>query len=347
MLIRTQRVTRVAALGLTAAMIFAACGGDDEPDDNGGDTPSGLTGSVVVSGSSTVEPITSLVAELFAEDNPDVDIRVDGPGTGDGFQLFCQGETDISDASRPIKDEEATNCADTGIEFVELKVAIDGLSVVTSLNNDAVDCLSFADLYALVGPESEDFETWSDANDLGAEVGGSGDYPDAPLDITAPGAESGSYDSFIEIALGDIAEARLEAGAITEDQVETVRPDYSSQSNDNQIVSGIAGSDASLGWVGYAFASENADQVRSLEVDGGDGCVAADPDTIASGDYPLARDLYIYVSKASIAEKPEVAAFVDFYLTEDGSTSVADSGYVQLNDEAWQATVDAWTAAKG
>jgi phosphate transport system substrate-binding protein len=337
-LIRKQRAVRLTALGLTAALAFAACGGDGA---------SGLTGSVVVSGSSTVEPITSLVAELFYESNPDVDVRVDGPGTGDGFQLFCQGETDISDASRPIKDEEAAACTDAGIEYVELKVAIDGLSVITSPANDAVTCLAFADLYALLGPESEGFDTWADANDLGAEVGGSGDYPDAPLDVTAPGAESGTYDSFIEIALGDIAEARLEEGKITEDQVETVRPDYSSQANDNQIISGIAGSDTSLGWVGYAYASENVDQVKLLEVDGGDGCVAPTAETIADASYPIARDLYIYVSKASIADKPEVAAFVDLYMSEDGYTSVADSGYVQLTEDAWQATADAWTAAKG
>ncbi len=341
-MIRKQRAVRLSALGLTTALAFAACGGDDEP---GG--ASGLTGSVVVSGSSTVEPITSLVAELFSEDNPDVDVRVDGPGTGDGFQLFCQGETDISDASRPIKDEEATACADAGIEYVELKVAIDGLSVITSPANEAVTCLSFADLYALIGPESEGFDTWGDANDLGAEVGGSGDYPEAPLDITGPGAESGTYDSFIEIALGDVAEARLEAGKITEDQVETVRPDYSSQANDNQIISGVAGSETSLGWVGYAYASESADQVKLLEVDGGDGCVAPTPETIADASYPVARDLYIYVNKASIADKPAVAAFVDLYMSEDGYTSVADSGYVQLTEEAWQATGDAWTAAKG
>lgn len=344
MLIRTHRFTRYAALSLTAALTMAACGGGDSADDSGA---SGLTGSIVVSGSSTVEPITSLVAELFSESNPDVDVRVDGPGTGDGFQLFCQGETDISDASRPIKDEEIANCEAAGIEYVELKVGIDGLSVVTSPNNDAVTCLSFGDLYALVGPESEGFETWADANDLGAEVGGSGDYPDAPLDITAPGAESGTYDSFIEIALKDIAEARLEEGKIAEDQAETVRPDYSSQANDNQIISGIAGSDTSLGWVGFAFADENADQVKSLEIDGGDGCVAPTPEAIADGSYPLDRDLYIYVNKARITEKPEVAAFVDLYMSEDGYISVADADYVQLPEDDWAATVDAWTAAKG
>jgi phosphate transport system substrate-binding protein len=348
MLIRKHSFTRIAAFGLTAALVIAACGGDDEGDGGTDDTgASGLTGSVVVSGSSTVEPITSLVAELFSESNPDVDVRVDGPGTGDGFQLFCQGETDISDASRPIKDEEATACADAGIEYVELKVAIDGLSVITSPNNEAVTCLSFADLYALVGPESEGFETWADANELGAEVGGSGDYPDAPLDITAPGAESGTYDSFIEIALKDVAEARLEEGKIAEDQAETVRPDYSSQANDNQIISGIAGSDTSLGWVGFAFADENSDQVKSLEIDGGDGCVAPTTETIADGTYPLDRDLFIYVNKARIAEKPEVAAFVDLYMSEDGYTSVADADYVQLPEDDWQATIDAWTAAKG
>jgi phosphate transport system substrate-binding protein len=341
-LIRTPRRIRFTALALGAALVLAACGGGNDNTDN-----DGLSGSVVISGSSTVEPITALVGELFFESNPNVDVRVDGPGTGDGFQLFCKGQTDISDASRAIKEEEATLCAESGISYVELKVGIDGISVITSTDNDAVSCLGFADLYALIGPESEGFDTWAAANDLGTEVGGSGDYPDAPLAITAPGPESGTYDSFIEIALKDTAEARAEAGKITEDQAKTVRPDYSSQANDNQIVSGIAGSDTSLGWVGFAFAEENREQVTLLEVDGGDGCVEANVDTIADGSYPLSRPLYIYVNKARITEKPEVAAFVDFFMGDDGYASVTDSGYIQLPEDQWAATTSAWDTAKG
>ena len=236
-----------------------------------------LSGEVVVSGSSTVEPISALVGELFSAENPDVAVRVDGPGTSDGFELFCDGQTDISDASRAIDEEEVAACEAAGIEYVELKIGIDGLTVITNPANDAVECLSFEQLYGLVGPESEGFDNWSDANTLVTEIGGEGDLPDAQLDITAPGEESGTYDSFIEIALGDIAEARVAAGAITEDQAETTRKDYSSQANDNAIIEGIGGSDTSLGWVGFAFADQNQDAVKLLEVDGGDGCVELRP----------------------------------------------------------------------
>ncbi len=239
-----------------------------------------------MSGSSTVEPISALVGELFSAENPDVAVRVDGPGTSDGFELFCEGQTDISDASRAIDEEEVAACEAAGIEYVELKIGIDGLTVITNPANDAVECLSFEQLYGLVGPESEGFDNWSDANTLVTEIGGEGDLPDAQLDITAPGEESGTYDSFIEIALGDIAEARVAAGAITEDQAETTRKDYSSQANDNAIIEGIGGSDTSLGWVGFAFADQNQDAVRSLEVDGGDGCVAPTAETIADGTLP-------------------------------------------------------------
>ena len=138
-------------------------------------------GEIIVSGSSTVEPISTGVAEAFAAMNPDFNFEVTGPGTGDGFKRFCAGETDISDASRKIKDEEAKLCADAGIEYVELKVAIDGMSVLTSVNNTAVACLSFADLYALIGPESTGFAKWSDAAALAKELGSNTTLPDADL----------------------------------------------------------------------------------------------------------------------------------------------------------------------
>jgi phosphate transport system substrate-binding protein len=327
----------IAALTLVAA----ACGGDD--DDSGSGSASGdLSGEVVVSGSSTVEPISALVAELFSTENPEVAVRVDGPGTGDGFQLFCEGQTDISDASRPISEEEIATCEDNGITFAELEIGIDGITVVTNPANDAVECLSFEQLYGLVGPESEGFDRWSDANALITEVGGEGDLPDESLDITAPGEESGTYDSFVELVLADIAAARVEAGAITEDVAETTRKDYSSQSNDNAIIEGIGGSDTSLGWVGFAFADENADVVTALEVDRGEGCVAPSHETIADGSYPVSRSLYIYVNNAKADENPAVQAYVDFYLSDAGFAAVAEADYVQLPQERWDATVATW-----
>ena len=297
--------------------------------------------AVSVTGSSTVEPISIAVAERFAEVSPGSEVDVDGPGTGDGFQLFCDGEADINDASRPIEAEELESCAENGVEFIEIPIAIDGLSVLTSAANDAVECLSFADLYALVGPEAEGTADWSDAAPLAAELGSSTDLPDAPLDITGPGEESGTYDSFVELALKATAESRLEAGAITEDQVETTRPDYSSQADDNAILTALEGSDSSLGWVGFAFAEQAGDLVRELEVDGGDGCVAPSTESIGDGSYPLSRTLYLYVNKAS-AERPEVDRYVDYYL-RGGLSAVEDVGYVALPDDRLAESSAAWS----
>jgi phosphate transport system substrate-binding protein len=328
---------RILAAAAAIALIAVACGGDD---DSGG---SDLTGEVFVSGSSTVEPISSLNAEKFREQNPGVSISVDGPGTSDGFELFCNGETDISDASRPIEQEEIDACEQNGIEFVELKVAIDGLSVVTSTDNSEVECLDFLDLYALLGPESEGFDNWSDANELGEELNAPNvPYPDAPLEITAPGEESGTFDSFVEIVLEGTAEER----GIPEEEW-APRPDYTASANDNVIIEGIAGSPTSLGWVGYAFYQNNTDTVKALQVSNeaeGTPCTEPTPETISSGDYPIARDLYIYVKQESMEQKPAVEAFVDFYLSEDGFASVGEVGYVDLSDQDRQATVDNWEA---
>ncbi len=291
-----------------------------------------LSGEVFVTGSSTVEPVSVRTQELFNDIYPNVNIAVDGPGTGDGMAIFCDGEADMTGASRAIKDEEAAICAENGIEFTELLVGIDGLAVLTSNNNSAVDCVSFADIYGLVGPESTGFGSWADANALSSELGGSGALPDAPLDIFGPGEESGTFDAFIEIVLEGIAEER--------GQEATTRPDYSPSADDNVITQGLQGSDTSFGWVGYAFAI-NAD-VKILEVDGGDGCVAPTPETVASGEYPISRPLYFYANNARIAESPAATAFVDFYVTEGLDTAVAEVGYVELTEELKGDTRAAW-----
>ena len=325
------------------SLVAAACGGGGE----GGNDPGGqtdLTGSIFISGSSTVEPISALVAELFNEENPGVAINVEGPGTGDGFELFCNGETDVSDASRPIDpEEEVAACEANGVEYIELEVAIDGMAVLTSMENTAVECLNFADLYALLGPESQGFGSWSDANTLGEELGGGAvPYPDADLVVTAPGEESGTYDSFIELALADIAEERGQP----DDQT---RPDYQASGNDNVIVEGIAGSPSSLGWVGYAFFVQNQDVVRAIPVAEGTGteCVSPDEGTISGGEYPLQRSLYIYVNAGKAAESEALTAFVDFYMT---STSLQDAvsqvGYVTLPTDRQEASASTWEAEK-
>ncbi len=347
---------RVVAGAMGAVLVLAACGGDDDSAEESAGEPitdtaapaedepmadaaeteedaMDLSGDIVISGSSTVEPISVRTQELFNESFPDVNISVDGPGTGDGFALFCAGETDISDASRAIKDEEAATCAENGIEFTELQVGIDGIGVMTHTGNP-VECVSFADLYALIGPESTGFTSWADANALSAELGGAGALPDAPLDIFGPGEESGTFDSFVEIVLEDFADER--------GQDATTRPDYNPSADDNVILQGIQGSDTSLGWVGYAFAA-NADGVKLLAVDDGEsGCVDATPETIASAEYPIARPLFIYVNNAMAAEKPQVSAFVDFYMADGLDTAVSEVGYVALADDAKAATRSAW-----
>jgi phosphate transport system substrate-binding protein len=335
-----SRSARMLALLLALTTFAAACGSDGDGEGGGG--AEGVSGDVFVTGSSTVEPISVAVAEALADENPDINVDVEGPGTGDGFEKFCNGEADISDASRAIKPEEADACKANDIEFIEIKVAFDGLSVLTSPDND-LECLSFADLYALVGPESEGFDNWKDAGTLAKELGSTTTFPDLDLDITAPGEESGTYDSFIELALADAAEQRLEATKITEDQAETTRPDYSSQADDNAIIQGIEGAEGSFGWVGFAFAEEAGDGVKEIEIDGGDGCVAPTAETIADGSYPLSRPLFIYVNKAEAEANPAVAAYVDYYL-DAGLDQVAEVGYVDLPEADVTTSRDAWEA---
>ncbi len=281
--------------------------------------------------------------------NPDLAITVDGPGTGDGFAQFCAGEIDISDASRPIKAEEAETCEAAGIEFIELKVAVDGLSVVTSAEDEAITCLSFVDLYALLGPDATGINNWADASATADEIAATvtdlgavnTPFPDADLTVTAPGEESGTFDSFVELVITPVGEALGVEDA-------NVRPDYTASPNDNVIIEGIAANPTSLGWVGFAFVEENLDVIKPIQVDGGAGCVEPTAETIASGEYPIARDLFIYVSVPALESNPALAPFVDFYIGEGIATLVgADEGqvpYVPLSDEDLAAQVAAWEA---
>lgn len=291
----------------------------------------------MVSGSSTVEPITSLVAEKFQGENPEVTPSVDGPGTSDGFELFCNGETDLQDASRPIDEEEVAACMESGIDYVELEVALDGLSVIGNPAN-TIECLNFGDLYALFGPESSKFSMWSDANDLAADVGGNGGFPGEDLVIVAPGEESGTYGSFIDMAIGDIAEERKQP----DDQL---RAGYQSSGDDNVIVDNAAGTTGSLGFVGLAYALNAGESIKEFQVDGGDGCVSPSADTVIDGTYPLSRSLYIYVSMASVAENPTVKAFVDFYMSDEGLASVEEVQYVSLPADRVEAARTTWQEA--
>jgi phosphate transport system substrate-binding protein len=345
-LFRNRRWASWIALLCSLTLVAAACGDDDEETETGAtDDPTEdtagegggageLSGDITISGSSTVEPISIEVADRFDDEHSDVNITVDGPGTGDGFELFCQGETDINDASSKIKDEQIAACEDNGIEFVELQIGNDGIAIMTNEANEAVTCLTLADIYALVGPESQGFSSWSDAQDLATELGSTTELPDAPLDITGPGEESGTYSSFVELVIEEFNEDR---GAEAE-----TRPDYQASADDNVIIQGIQGSDTSFGWVGFAFARE-AEGVKVLEVDGGEGCVAPTDETIADNSYPVSRPLFIYVNPAKAEENPALAAFVDFYLN-DAIDAVSEVGYVDLAEEDLTATKERWEA---
>lgn len=335
-----MRQRSLFALLFALALVAAACGSDGNTTaGDGGSSDDGSSGgdAIFISGSSTVEPISVRVADAFKADRPEVNTAVEGPGTGDGFQKFCTGETDISDASRAIKDSEAEDCAANGVEFVELKVGIDGIAVMSGPGNP-VSCLSFADMYSLTSPEAEGFETWADANELNLEVGGSGDLPDAPLTITAPGEESGTFASFIEIVLEGTLEER--------GQEITTRFDYQSSPNDNVIINNVSADDSSFGWVGFAFAEEAGNSVKVFEVSEEEGgeCIAPTAATIADNSYPISRDLFIYVNKAKAAANPDLVDFVDFYMDYGLKNAVTDAKYVPLDDAAMAETVSAWEA---
>ena len=339
------------ALVAVVALAAAACGDDDDSSDNETTTAptqatqeatpqttaapvdtEEITGDVSISGSSTVEPVSVRVAELFESVAPGVNVTVDGPGTGDGFRLFCAGETDISDASRAIKDSEAEDCAANNINWIELRVGIDGIAVMTHPDN-TVECVTFGDLYALIGPESQGVNNWADGQALASELGSGTNLPNQSLDVYGPGEESGTFDSFIELVLEDTADER--------GQDATTRVDYNANANDNIIIQGITSSSGSLGWVGFAYAI-NADNVKLLEVDGGDGCVPANPDTIASGEYPISRSLYIYVNAEEAASNQALRAYVDYYMSTGLDVAVLDVGYVALTDDSKQQTRNNW-----
>lgn len=329
-----KRLSGIAGV-LALALVAAACGGGDG-------TATGMTGTVRVSGSSTVEPISALVAELFNEDNPDVNITVAGPGTGDGFELFCEGKIDISDASRAIEPEEEDACSKGGIAYQELEVAFDGITVMVNPAS-TIGCLTMADLYAIFGPESENVATTAEANALSKEIGGAGDMPDQPLEITAPGEESGTYDAFIELT--GIEDTALENG-VSEDAAAALRPDYQSSANDNVIIQAMEGSPNAIGFVGFAFAEEAGDAVKEVEIDAGDGCVSPTAETIADGSYPLSRSLYIYPNVETAGSQEAVKAYVDFYLTDDGlSLAVEEAGYIPLPADRIEQTRSAWDSA--
>ena len=301
-------------VGLAALMAGAACGGDDEeasPTPGSAAAPAAQTptavrliGSVEIDGSSTVFPITEAVAEEFRKVHRRVQVSVGVSGSGAGFKRFTVGETDISDASRPIKETEVAAASQNGIEYFEFRVAMDGLSVVVNPKNDFVDCLTVDELKRIWEPEST-VKTWRDIRSQ---------WPDRRIRLYGPGTDSGTFDYFTEEVVGEVRASRA---------------DYTASEDDNVLVQGIAGDRNALGYFGYAYYVENPDLLKLVAVDGGAGCVNPTADTIEGGTYtPLSRPLFIYVSKESL-QRPEVKALVEFYM-EHGADLATEVGYIPL-----------------
>jgi phosphate transport system substrate-binding protein len=364
--LRMHRTVTRGIASVVVLLVAAACGGTGTPTASTSPTstspsttaalatatPGGVSGTIFVTGSSTVQPVSEAVAEDFKAANPNFGYTVEGPGTGDGFVLFCQGQADVADASRAIKDTEAQACTDAGVDFVELKVGYDGITVMTHPDTP-IDCLTTADLYALFGPESDTIAFWKDPNaepgtltdaaTLAAELGSTTVFPDLALQITAPGEESGTYDAFLELA--GITALGTERGKFDDSHPPALRvpgPNYTASANDNVIVEGVEAGAGSLGFVGFAYYEEAGTNVKAIKIDKGDGCIAPTIETIADGSYPLSRPLFIYPDTQKAASNAALAGWVDFYLSDEGIKNVTDVGYVTLPAAELQATRQAW-----
>ncbi len=303
-------------LSLVTALL-AACAGEAPTQEAGeptaaeeaADVTGDLSGDVVVDGSSTVYPITTAVAEEFGALYPDVRVSVGLSGTGGGFEKFCAGETDISDASRPIKDSEAEVCAGNGIEYAEMLVALDGLTVVANPENDWLQCLSAEQLAQIFGVNST-VVNWSDVDPS---------WPEEPIVFYVPDPDSGTRDYMIEVIEG-VDEAATD---IRQDDNTT------NSSDDNVLLTGVANDANALGFFGYAYYAEAAGQVRAVAIENEAGeCVLPSNETVQDGSYnPLSRPLFIYPNNASLRDKPQVAAFVRYFMEEGAELVMGDVGY--------------------
>jgi phosphate transport system substrate-binding protein len=305
--ILNRRVLVPAATVASLALVLSACGGNNSGGGGGG---GGLSGTITIDGSSTVGPMSAVASELFNEENPDVKITVGESGTGGGFEKFCAGETDMNDASRPIKsDEEAPVCAENGVEYKELVVANDALTVIVPTSNDWATCLTTEQLNQVWGPKAEGKVTnWNQVDPS---------FPDVPLELFGPGTDSGTFDYFT-------GEINGEEGVS--------RADYQPSEDDNVIIQGVSGSKGGLGYLGYTYYEQNTDKVNAVQVDSGGGCVSPSAETVQDGTYtPLARPLFIYPSIASMSDNAAFASFVDFFVANDATISET-AQYVPLSD---------------
>lgn len=300
----------VSTLGLGA--VLAGCGGSGAPaGENGATRTSALSGEVKVDGSSTVFPITEAVVEEFGKENPGVKPTVGMSGTGGGFKKFAAGEVSISNASRPIKAKEAAAASAKKIDFIELPIAYDGLSVVVHPKNTWATCLTIEELKKIWDKGSK-INNWKQVR---------AGFPDKPLKLYGPGTESGTFDYFTDEINGEEGRSRA---------------DYTASEDDNVLVQGVSKDEGALGYFGFAYYEENADKLKLIEVNGGDGCTAPSAETIQNGTYaPLSRPLFIYVS-SQFADEPQVAGFVNYYL-ENVKDLVKSVGYIALPDSVYEA----------
>jgi phosphate transport system substrate-binding protein len=306
-----RRYAAPASMALALTFALAACGGQQ------GSAGEGMSGAVKIDGSSTVEPLSSAASELYSEEQPEVQVTVGSSGTSGGFEAFCAGRTDISDASRPIEAEEEQVCKKAGIDYTELQVANDALTVVAN-KNVPVDCITTAQLKKIWSPAAQGKVTnWKQVDPS---------FPDMPLKLFGPGTDSGTFDYFTEEINGEEGVSRS---------------DYEASEDDNVLVEGVANTPGGMGYFGYTYFEENTDKLKALEVDSGNGCVAPSPQTAQSGEYTsLARPLFIYVNNKSYADKPQVAGYVDFYVQNLQQITEA-AKYIQLNDQQQSQTEDA------
>ena len=301
---------RLAVMGVAfgGALLMAACGGQQTGPSTTADGGQ-ASGQIGADGSSTVAPLTSAAAELFRSENSNVNVTVATSGTGGGFEQFCSGNTDISDASRAIKDEEKARCQSAGIEYTELAVANDALTVTVNRANNWANCLTVEQLKTMWSPESERKVTnWNQVDPS---------FPDVPLALFGPGTDSGTFDYFTD-------EINGKEGAS--------RTDYSASEDDNVLVQGVEGARGATAYFGYTYFEENQDKLKAVQVNGGKGCVAPSAETVQDGTYiPLARPLFLYVNNESF-KRPEVAEFVKFYAGQIDKIAQA-AQFVPLNAE--------------
>lgn len=326
-----HRIGTLLTSSVLVAALVAGCGAKpaDQPPASSGqpqqqspqtEAPKQLSGTVLIDGSSTVFPVTEAIAEEFQKLHTGVKVTVGVSGTGGGFKKFTAGETDISNASRPIKDTEAQAAQEHQIAYLELPIAYDGLSVVVNRSNDFLSCLTTDDLQKIWEPESS-VRTWKDVRS---------EWPDQPIKLYGPGTDSGTFDYFTEVITG-------KSGAS--------RADFTASEDDNVLVQGVAGDKYALGYFGFVYALENQDKLKIVPIDSGNGCVSPSDETILNGTYsPLSRPIYIYVSKGAAAQKPEVAEFVRFYMNE-GPNLVKQVGYTPMPTDTYKNGLNSLEAA--